>query len=236
MRQQMAAVVVGVMAMVALAAPSAVAPAHASGGVVAGQDLQSSMVAMPGAHWWSQESENSCSIGWIVNDGSENYAFTAGHCANKGDSAFLGGQSRALGTVALSEFIVSDGYRAEFDYGAVKLDRSVAVSDVVPGFGSPARIMSTEELSRTKPDLCIVGQTSGLHCGEFIELVLEDSQGVFRAETMRGDSGGAVFAIQTDGDVVAVGTLVGNEEGSPDRTVVQLLDGSLPVGMSLGQI
>ncbi|MCK0441107.1 S1 family peptidase [Gordonia alkaliphila] len=232
MKNLIAAVAISVMALFA----SVSAPAHASGGMVAGVDLSNSLVAMPGAQWWAQKSGGACSIGWIVNDGSANYAFTAGHCADAGDVAFLGNASRALGKVAISDLRISDGYVAEFDHAAVKLNQSVAVSDRVPGFGAPTRIMSVEELERTRPDLCAVGSTTGLQCGEFFGLALEDSQGVFHVSGLDGDSGGAVFAVEADGAVVAVGTLVGTEKGSPDRTVVQLLDGSLPVGMSLGQI
>ncbi|MFT4088603.1 MAG: hypothetical protein QM658_15885 [Gordonia sp. (in: high G+C Gram-positive bacteria)] len=212
------------------------APASASGdGVVAGINQRTSLTAMPGALWWTPQQQNACSIGWIMNDGTSNYAVTAGHCANRGDSAYIGGQFRPLGEIALSELTDASGGDGP-DLAAVRVNPEVPVSDAVPGLKAPSQIMTTSELEHARPDLCIIGQKSGLHCGVFSHVRSNRTEAVFESPTLHRDSGGAVFAVTESGEVVAVGTLVGLEANSKDSAVVQLLDGELPSSMRLGRL
>lgn len=237
MRRMLIATLVAVS--VALSVLTAVTPGDAAASpVVANVDLAEPVQFGPGARWWTYEGEQSCSAGWIVNDGAKEYMYSAGHCAPKGAKAMLGHGRNPLGAVVISQADVGadGGDDPVYDVSAIELTEEAPVSASVPGFGEARRMMSRGELESARPDLCLVGQKSGLSCGPF-EGVLDNGTNIlFRAGTIHGDSGGAVFAVTDAGEVVAVGTLIGSTKRDSGVAIAQILDGSIDPSMHFGRL
>lgn len=240
----LATTVFTVMAIIAAtlgAAPAAALPipdATPVAATVNGSDLANPSSYSPGARWWTKEGGGSCSAGWIVNNGAHEYMYSAGHCAPKGATAMLGHTYNPVGKVVISRADTGEnsGTAPVYDVSAVQIASGVPASNTVAGFGEAHRLMTRAELNDSRPDLCVVGQRTGLTCGAFIGMQSNNTSLLVRTRVDHGDSGGAVFAVSKTGEVIAVGTVAAFLKDDPDTAVVQLLDGSIDPSFHFGEL
>ncbi|MGI6797765.1 hypothetical protein [Gordonia sihwensis] len=227
------AAICAVLATLACAAAGLAAAAP----VVADVNLADPAELGPGARWWTYEGDGSCSAGWIVNDGAREYMYSAGHCAPKGARAMLGHGRESLGKVVISQSDerTNSGSDPVYDVAAIELENDDA-TNLVPGFGEAKRLMSKDELLSARPDLCVVGQRTGLSCGSFEGIQDNGTNILLRVPVDHGDSGGAVFAVTSSGEVVAVGTMIGFLKEDRGMAIAQILDGSMDPSMRFGRL
>lgn len=218
------------------------APASANT-VVNGIDLVKATTLGPGVVWWGVRDgkDEQCSLGIPVHRGTVNIALSAGHCAGRGSSVItdLAGRGGEVAGTAIDSVAAPNAGQAVVeagaDYSLLQIDDSVPLSSAVPGMDEFTSVLTADDLEQSYPDLCVLGSTTGLTCGQFVRLLPSRNAVQFRAAVDDGDSGGTVFAVTKEGQVAAVGTLIGSMHSDPSLAVAQLVAPVLQEqGLSLG--
>ncbi|GAA4405561.1 hypothetical protein GCM10023147_48770 [Tsukamurella soli] len=171
----------------------------------------------------AQPGENDCTIGWpVVSSSGRRGYLSAGHCAGGlGRDTWVYTDGDRRGRVLLGPYVeheddtLADG--TMFDAAAAFLPgtrRSVRWGTAI-GVGHPiAGTLTPQEVSGLAPGtpLCMLGARSGITCGPLMHA--DDRYLEWGGYAVTGDSGSAVFAVNPDESVCAVGIL---HDGPTDR-------------------
>lgn len=157
---------------------------------------------VPGGRIGNRTMNAMCSVGFIASYGERVFIVTAGHCGNQGDEIVVGdsaGNYIPAGEVV--ESYVEQGAGGAIvgtDIGLIELYPDVPVDSSLP-VGLPLKgYITPQEAQSRNMAICRLGATTGYSCGKFEDI---GNNGLFyyRSINDRGDSGGAVFAVDSDG-------------------------------------
>ena len=158
----------------------------------------------PGARIYKVGTSSFCSTGFIASLGDRAFIVTAGHCGDVGDQFLV--EDRQGNTLVIGEMVESyvdyesDGSILGADIGLIEIydeakqyvDSSLPPGQQLKGYITPQYAQQQGML------ICRIGSTTGYACGVF-EDIGSDGQFYFRNIVDRGDSGGAIFALDDDG-------------------------------------
>ena len=158
----------------------------------------------PGGRIYKVGTSSYCSTGFIASLGERVFIVTAGHCGDVGDQ-FLVEDSQG-NTLVVGEMVESyvayesDGSILGADIGLIEIydaakqyvDSSLPPGQQLMGYITPQYAQQHGML------ICRIGSTTGYACGVFEEIG-RDGQFYFRNIVDRGDSGGAIFALDDNG-------------------------------------
>lgn len=158
---------------------------------------------VPGARIWNTTSTGFCSTGFLASLGNRLFIITAGHCGNVGDTFLI--ENNQGETLVIGEMVESyvewegEGIVGS-DIGLIELYDSARpyVSSSLPTTYKLQGWITPQEAQRRDMMICRLGSTTGYACGSFEEI----GQGglfYFRNIVDRGDSGGAIFALDDSG-------------------------------------
>lgn len=158
-----------------------------------------------------------CTAGWAVHDSfGEPGLVTAGHCRldKSNNSAF---QRTILGDILIGYYTNWEMAQGVDDAAYIDLTNPRMI--LVPKLDGRkiARVISAEEVKKSRPELCKFGSRSGLSCGTITSVT--DTEVSFRATDEPGDSGAPVYVYQSDGTVAAVGILFGHTDDAKGRVI-----------------
>lgn len=158
----------------------------------------------PGARIYKVGTSSFCSTGFIASLGDRAFIVTAGHCGDVGDQFLV--EDRQGNTLVIGEMVESfvdyesDGSILGADIGLIEIydeakqyvDSSLPPGQQLKGYITPQYAQQQGML------ICRIGSTTGYACGVF-EDIGSDGQFYFRNIVDRGDSGGAIFALDDNG-------------------------------------
>lgn len=166
------------------------------------QWLQAPGGVVPGGMIHNATTDTECSTGFLASKGDRLFIITAGHCGLVGDDFYVkdsnGNWTRA-GTMVESLW-QQDRRTTEFgaDIGLIELSGESQYSSSLPLDRPLQGWITPQEAQRQGMAICRLGATTGYSCGEFTEIG-HDGQFYFRNISDRGDSGGAIFAVNNQG-------------------------------------
>lgn len=174
--------------------------------------LQNSHSIFPGAEIKNLTHGYFCSAGYVVsNANNELYILTAGHCGKKGDTFGIREQTsdryEIIGHMTDTRVRYQDDketFIAGDDTGLIKITNPAWVSPTVPVAGTTFKgVMSAQKALDKGLTVCHLGRTTGFSCGP----IIDTNNGNFRFWGLsdRGDSGGPIFAMDSDNNYWAVG-------------------------------
>lgn len=161
------------------------------------------------------EEVSQCTVSWPVTDsGNDNAFLTAGHCQN-GDDATLwmhaddAKDGRIIDLPRLqSRQQYTDDSGVTHDSAVFYLRDGAKISDdaIAPGvtLRGVFTVRQLQALPKGTP-LCMHGARSGLTCGPMVRIGSDELE--WGGLAVHGDSGAPVFAVNADGDAMAVGML-----------------------------
>ena len=157
---------------------------------------------VPGGRIYNETRNGECSTGFLASKGERLFIITAGHCGERGDEFYVqdSNDNWAHAGTMVESLWQQDAQTSEFgaDIGLIELSGEARYSSSLP-LDRPLRGWITPEEAQARGmAICRLGATTGYSCGEFTE-VGRDGQFYFRNITDRGDSGGAVFAVNDQG-------------------------------------
>ena len=182
-----------------------------------------------------------CTLGpYVVIDGTQFGALTAGHCGADGapvypttvkcgDASCV--YSKPIGTIyrpfeGKGNIDNTNGY----DYALVKLDKSVMTDDGRVNGVKIDGALSLEAVSKLVDDspnaqVCSMGRMSGYRCGTLVSATPNTGRIRTKMFAQKGDSGGPVW-VNINGESKMIGTLQGGfgEGDSSTDTLVSPLD------------
>lgn len=157
-----------------------------------------------------------CTAGWLVAlpDGRTG-VMSAGHCQAKGLGANLTSTGTPIGTYV--ERTYQGLELRDHDAALIVLDPGLPVDTWALGTTPVAGVASAADLAQRAPSqICYAGSTTGggAHCGPLTDVDAANMKLHFAPETIpiKGDSGGPVWAILSDGTVAAAGVLLGKDD------------------------
>lgn len=168
--------------------------------------LKTPGVVMPGGKYITSAG-SACSFGWLVHSTTEaadrKYMLTAGHCGTKGDLVYTRDQ-RGNDTL-VGEFVESTGdlLRDGSDYALIDVTDSARQAELP--FEEPRFEGWVDQawVQANNPQICRVGFRTGVSCGSYLEM--KNNTIFYEGISDHGDSGGPVWAVDSNGDRWAVG-------------------------------
>lgn len=161
------------------------------------------------------EEARQCTVSWpVVDSDNDNGYLTAGHCQNGGNAtlwmhADLTKKGRTIDLPPLQDRQqFTDDKGAAHDSSMFYLPGGAKISDDSIAPGVTLRGVFTVAQARRLPKgtpLCMHGARSGLTCGAVIRAGTDELE--WGGQAVHGDSGAPVFAVNADGDAMAVGML-----------------------------
>jgi hypothetical protein len=210
-------------------AANAGVPVHVARGEVAREHsrLSDTPPYWGGARIINPETNSSCTSGFAVTDGWTRYILTAGHCGRPGGRILNGDRSREIGRVSAED--------VGFDIMLIPASVDGRMYDGGVGVNEFSKRVSGFAPAYPGEWLCVSGSYTGAVCGVQAtsnfwysycttdmygrsecrwDLVEAYQRGGQRA-VQHGDSGGPVFALSGNYDVLATGTITGgNSSGT----------------------
>lgn len=161
---------------------------------------------MPGARIYNLTKNTSCTAGWFVGQEKRRFIITAGHCGSVGDEFGMMTDSglQSFGNMLESEVNYVTNTEVGTDIGLIEINPESGIHwTAEPPTGKIKDWLELPYIEHDKPTLCSLGATSGLSCGAYLETA---QGGQFFINTIAdfGDSGGPVYAVEPDGDMLAV--------------------------------
>lgn len=162
---------------------------------------------VPGGRIVNKTQNTMCSTGFVASGDGRMFIITAGHCGNRGDQFYVvdsHGNSTYVGEMVES-YLEQDenGGIVGADIGLIEISGDAKYSSTLP-VDLPLRGWITPQEAQARGmAICRLGATTGYSCGEF-EAIGKNGLFYFRNISDRGDSGGAIFAVDNSG-VWAVG-------------------------------
>lgn len=167
------------------------------------QFLEAPGKVVPGGMILNRTNGSSCSTGFIASRDNRVFIVTAGHCGNKGDKFDI--RDSRGNTLRVGEMVESYVERhgqgiVGADIGLIELYPNVRqyVDSALPMNAKLKRWITPQEAERRNMEICRLGATTGYSCGVFVS-VDKAGQFYFRNIMDRGDSGGAIFAVDRSG-------------------------------------
>ena len=184
---------------------------------------------VPGGRIYNETGNMNCSTGFLASRGERVFIITAGHCGGRGDQFYV---EDAQGNWAYAGEMVesyleqsADGSVIGADIGLIELTGNAQYSSTLP-LDLPLRGWITPQEAQARGMMiCRLGATTGYSCGEF-DSIGNNGLFYFRSITDRGDSGGAIFAVDNSG-VWAVG--VNSNVSDANKTLV----GAMEIGSAI---
>lgn len=184
---------------------------------------------VPGGRIYNETGNMNCSTGFLASHGDRVFIITAGHCGDRGDQFYA---QDAQGNWAYAGEMVesyleqgADGSVIGADIGLIELTGDAQYSSTLP-VDLPLRGWITPQEAQARGMMiCRLGATTGYSCGEF-DSIGNNGLFYFRSITDRGDSGGAIFAVDNSG-VWAVG--VNSNVSDSNKTLV----GAMEIGSAI---
>lgn len=185
---------------------------------------------VPGGRIYNETKNGYCSTGFLASHGERVFIITAGHCGDRGDQFYV---QDAQGNWAYAGEMVesyieraASGGIVGADIGLIELTGDAQYSSTLP-VDLPLRGWITPQEAQARDMMiCRLGATTGYSCGEF-DSIGNNGLFYFRSITDRGDSGGAIFAVDNSG-VWAIG--VNSNVSDSNKTLV----GAMEIGSAIG--
>ena len=157
---------------------------------------------VPGARIHNDSDNTSCSTGFLASKGEHLFIITAGHCGDRGDQFYVSDAHNNWAYVGemvesyLQESAVGGIYGT--DIGLIEITGDARYRSTLPIDMPMQGWITPQEAQRRDMMVCRLGATTGYSCGEF-ESIGNGGLFYFRGITDRGDSGGAIFAVDDSG-------------------------------------
>lgn len=152
--------------------------------------------------------DRECTLGFVLVDGrGKAKALTARHCGTRGQIV----RSRDGAPVGVIEKISAK----PSDIAQISVRATDPVYADVAGVGKVTEIIDLDTLRQIRPLICKKGATTALTCGPLGQ-VGEDYLS-FIGTADHGDSGAPVYALTSNGTLMAAGILEGDDRDRPEQ-------------------
>lgn len=188
-----------------------------NGIVVVGKDspfldyVSRSAEVFPGAVINNVTSMKMCSAGWVAKgNGEKTYIITAGHCGEEGDVFYAAGRFGSMKRIGyMKNRLYDETGRGSNDYGIIEIDNPhVSVSANIPvsnDSGKLSGVITHDQATRRGMKICHIGFHNAVACGNGFARLDKNSAYSYFSMSREGESGGPVFAVDTDGHLYALG-------------------------------
>ncbi|MHC2798817.1 chymotrypsin family serine protease [Corynebacterium hesseae] len=184
---------------------------------------------VPGGRIVNETRNGTCSTGFLASRGERLFIITAGHCGKLGDQFYVQDAQNNWEYVGemVESYLQEDAHGSIYgtDIGLIELLGDARYTSSLPLDLPMQGWITPQEAQRRNMMICRLGATTGYSCGEF-ESIGNGGLFYFRNISDRGDSGGAVFAIDNSG-VWALG--VSSNVSDSNKTLL----GAMEIGSAI---
>lgn len=184
---------------------------------------------VPGGRIVNETRNGTCSTGFLASKGERLFIITAGHCGDLGDQFYVSDAQNNWSYVG--EMVESylqesaDGGIYGTDIGLIEITGDARYRSTLPLDLPMQGWITPQEAQQRNMMICRLGATTGYSCGEF-ESIGNGGLFYFRNISDRGDSGGAIFAVDDSG-VWALG--VSSNVSDSNKTLL----GAMEIGSAI---
>lgn len=167
-----------------------------------------------------------CTTGYIVDVAGTKKVLTAGHCGPTGTKfgyRTQDGTNNLYGTVATQR--LADG----IDWELIDIAPNANITTELP-INAPKGTMLGANEAATADAICVLGQVSGLSCGDY-QRTTSTGRIVFESNSTHGDSGAPVFALK-NGTIHPIGILEGGFPNSHNISAMPLDHAAADLGIT----
>lgn len=168
-----------------------------------------------------------CTTGYIVNVAGTKKVLTAGHCGETGTQfgyRTQDGTNHLYATISSNRRLDNSG-----DWALLDIAPNANITTELPIAASKGPMMASSEAA-TADAICVLGQVSGLSCGDY-QHTTATGRIVFEANSTHGDSGAPVFALKNN-TIHPIGILEGGYPNTNNIAAMPLDHATADLGIT----